>query len=819
MVERIDNIRLYQPGDPPPELDIDLAEPDETIFVDPTTGAQTIELDDGSAIINLNPHNPRDVDEDDFYANLAEKMDAGELAFISAELMEGIDTDEESRAQWLATRARGIDLLGLKLEQPRSGPGDGPLEGMSVVRHPLLLEAVLRFQANARGELLPADGPVKVRDDDDMGGSVERDQLAAALQTDLNHYLTVDAPEYYPDTDRLLFYVGFGGCGFKKLYNCPIRRRPVSESVDAKDLIVSDAITDLRNAGRITHRIMMRMATLRRMQLAGAYRKVELYDQQQPELNVVDQKIADIQGISQDTRRQEDREREICEVYCELDIKGYEHKENGEITGLPLPYKVSIDRDSGEILEIRRNWEEDDDQCLPIQVFVKFPYVTAMGFYDIGLVHILGNAAMALTAAWREMLDAGMFANFPGGLIARAFSRQESNEFRIAPGSFMQVDTGGGSIQEAVMPLPYKDVSAGLLKLTESIQQIAERVGGTAEMNVGEGTQEAPVGTTLALIEQATKVEGSVHKRLHAAQTEEFLLLKRLFRLDPEALWRTNKKSQVKRLYGITTPDDPQYQAKLDRFITALNDHELIPASDPNTASEMHRLMKAMALIQLMQASQEIPGAQLDARRVMAYVLNVIKAGQDLLLPPDAAGEAPPDPKVIAAQLQAETSKDKITIAQMQSQDKLREIQSKEKVATIELLRDLSVNEANIESAELDQMREILKSATARQQAQLKEQADARKGQMDQVKFQIDQQKAHLDMAKTEREFDLAEREDARAEREDKRKDREVERKAKADDQKLAHDRKKLTLDEKKMDLAARKARQQANKPKPKAKK
>jgi hypothetical protein len=302
---------------------------------------------------------------------------------------------------------------------------------MSNVRHPMLLEATLRFQANARGELLPSDGPVKVTDS--LNETEANDELAEKLERDFNYYLTSIATEYYPDTDRMLLYVGFGGCGFKKVYNCPLRQRPVSESVDAKDLIVSNAATDMANSSRVTHVITMRPSVLKRMQLAGAYREVPISAPSGIVLNPVDRQIADTQGINLTSQQTEDRDHTIYECYCELDIRGYQDKKNGVATGLPLPYRVVIEKDSQQILEIRRNWREDDETKTAKMCFVKYPFVPGLGFYDIGLIHILGNTTNALTAAWREMLDAGMFANFPGFLYRKLMGRQNTNEFRVAP--------------------------------------------------------------------------------------------------------------------------------------------------------------------------------------------------------------------------------------------------------------------------------------------------------------------------------------------------------------------------------------------------
>ena len=313
----------------------------------------------------------------------------------------------------MCIRDRGLRLLGLKIEIPgQQGTADGaPVEGMSRIRHPLLLESVLRFQANARAELLPTDGPVKVRVDSNQD-SPQVDQQADYLEKDFNHYLTVTAKEYYPDTDKMLFMLGFGGSSFKKVYYCPLRNRPVSETVDADDLIVNNEATDISNARRVTHRISMRPSVVKRMQIIGAYRDVELGEPKQKNLDAVQLEKAAIQGTQSDVMVAEDRDREIYECYCELDVSGYEHKIDGEITGLEVPYRVTIDASSKKILNIVRNYSEDDAE-LPeaISHFVKYDFIPGLKFYGMGLLHILGNTTNALTAVWRELLDAGMYAN------------------------------------------------------------------------------------------------------------------------------------------------------------------------------------------------------------------------------------------------------------------------------------------------------------------------------------------------------------------------------------------------------------------------
>lgn len=660
---------------PPPPLPpmpgpttIDLGQDsDPRVKFDQKTGAMTVEQPDGSVIVDFSPDSRQnDYDTDGFYENLAEKVDASELAKISNELIEGIEADDRSRADWISTRSDGLRLLGLKVEQPKSATvaSSAPLEGQSVVRHPLLLEANLRFQANARGELLPAAGPVKVRND----GSNNKDanSLANLLERDMNHYLTVSLPEYYPDTDRMLFYVGVGGSGFKKLYHDPIRQKPVSISVDANDIVVSNSATDLRDAKRITHVIKMRKSVLKRMQIVGAYLDIDLSEPSPPTDNEVSQEKADIEGISKQNQRTQDLEYSIYECYCELDLQGHEHKsKNGKVSGLELPYKVSLDKTSRKILEIRRNWREKDKLFMARRVFVKYPFVSGLGFWDIGLVHILGNTTNALTAAWREMLDAGMFANFPGFLYSETVGRQKTNDMRVPPGGGIMVQTGGQPIGNVVMPLPYKDPSMGLMQLVDNIAQTGQRLGGTAEINVGEGRADAPVGTTMALIEQATKVLDAVHKRLHTAQQEEFSVLKELLEEDPEALWADNKR-QID-------------QQQKDQLYIALKDVNFVPAADPNTPSRMHRIMQAVAIKQLQAANPQI----YNALEVDSTILSMIGFSnpERFFAPPPPPGSQPPDPHVVAAQAKAEAAKLqaatsekdlalKFAIAQMQSKDK-----------------------------------------------------------------------------------------------------------------------------------------------------
>src|SRR5512143_1191905 len=668
----------------------------------------TVEHPDGSVTIDLNPEHEADgPEETDFNRNLAMDMEDGHLSSIASDVLEGIDRDEQSRKEWLDTRALGITLLGLKLEKPRTdaGTSSAPLEGMSVVRHPLLLEATVSFQATARAELLPASGPVKVRNDApapprninqqtnaarDLADSLQtKDDLAQALERDMNHYLTAVATEYVPDTDRMLFYIGFGGDGFKKVYNCPLRRRPVSESIDAEDLIISNAATDLQNCGRVTHRIKMRKSTLKRMQILGVYRDVDLALPQNPMPTAVDKKKEEVSGHRDANKRPEDADYIIYEVYCELDLDEYAPDEfKGK--GLPLPYRVTIEKDSRQVLDIRRNWDEDDDQCLAKQFFVQFPFIRGLGFYGLGYIHLLGNTTNALTAAWRLQLDAGMFSNFPGFLFSKSAGRQNTNTFRVAPGTSVGIDVGAlDDIRKAIMPLPYKEVGPSFTAFSQHVEEVGHRLASTANIQVGEGKQDAPVGTTLALIEQASKVMDSAHKRLHAAQAEEFKLLKCRFKEDPEAFWRHNKRTTI--------------PWKKEQFIQALNNCELVPVADPNNPTSLHRIAKAMAIKTLQQASPDL----YDPTAVDMRIMRIVDIDPEGLFRAAPAPQ-PPDPRMVAIQQKAAAEQKKNEIALLEAQikaasqaailqDKAQDRESRERIEQMKIeLEKLRIEEEQI---------------------------------------------------------------------------------------------------------------------------
>jgi hypothetical protein len=434
----------------------------------------------------------------------------------------------------------------------------------------------------------------------------------------------------------------------------------------------------------------MSASILKRMQLVGIYRDVSLSDMAPTEKNIVDQKIDQLQGITQNANnRTESKDRDIYECYCELDIPGFEHEEDGEPTGLKLPYRVTLDKASEQVFEIRRWWKDGDPSYLRRQVFVEYIFVPGLGFYGLGFLHLLGNTTMALTAALRLCIDNGMFANFPGFLYAKSAGRQLTNEFRVAPGSGVAIDTGGQPIQNMVANLPYRGVDAAFLNLIQMVEQGGQRLGGIADMAVGDANTEAPVGTTIALIEQATKIMSAAHKRMHAAQAREFQLLKELFKECPEAFWENNRFPA-----GTWTPET---------LISALDNANLVPVADPNTPSQTARIQKAMAIKQMQTAN---PGLY-DPKTVDMRILTMlgIEDAQSLFAPPSPP---PQDPvPMMTAQAKLMDSQSKLAEVKVRALDAAADAQnraadreSREKIAMYQLAREIAVHPESAKTAE-----------------------------------------------------------------------------------------------------------------------
>lgn len=672
--------------DPVQGVQVVVSEPDNAVRVDPVTGTIERDQQDGGVVVQLDAFRPQADASGSHYDNLVGKLSQQRLAQIAQDLHEQISADKRSRGNYLEIRKRGMEFMGLELKEPRANVGDtsAPVEGMSTVTNPLLAQAVFKGWANAQAELLPTEGPVKVKDEADPNTDADQD-LADALERDTNHYLTVTASEYYPDTSHMLLWgTIFGGSGFKKIYRCPLRQRPVSESVDAEFLIVSDTTKDLKSCARITHEIKMRPSLLKRMQKIGAYRSTPLPQPQAPQVSPIGEQVAAIQGTDPSVQRPEDNPYLVWETQCELDLPEFTPSEFKE-SGIPLPYLVTMDSESRDILAIHRNWEEDDEQCRREQMWVKYPYVPGPGFYGTGLLHILGNASAAMTAAWRLALDNGMFANFPSAVAAKLAGRQNSSDIRVGPGTLAMLDTAGQDIRAVVAPLPYRDITAGFLSLMDKITTQAAQLGGAAEVAVAEGVQDVPVGTMLAQVEQATKIMAAAHKGMHQAQAEEIRLLVILFRRNPEDFWKGNESC-------------PQGYWTAEKFERAVAACDLVPSSDPNTPSYIHRLAKALARVQLTTNPALAPRLNVDAILQAAF-RTLHDDPSEFILPPPQPVPPQPDPNMIKAaaaltSAQAQQAKVQITAATAQSdaQSKLTDDQTERDIATTNLAKELVIH-------------------------------------------------------------------------------------------------------------------------------
>jgi len=711
----IDGMDSDSPADIRQGVVVDLSGDDYEPDIPDVDTDKGVEIEGGGVIVRIGPPKLANKDDLGFEDNLAEGIPRDTLGMIADELLRLIEEDNRSRSEWLETRARGIEMLGLKIEPMRSSGPDGsaPLEGQSQVRASVLCEAVVRFGANAFAELCPTDGPAKVAEDT-AAATTDLDDVADALEVGLNHYLTVTDKPWTPDTDAMLLRVGVDGSVFKKVFHDPILRRPVSRAVYGEDVIVNNSATSTYDARRITHRVMMGGSTLRRMQLIGAYLDIPVGDPGWLTKDAPANQSEEIAGIRKNEgAEQEDRDHEIYETYCELDLPGFEHETAGHPDGLAVPYKVAIHKESREVLEVRRNWNEDDEMCLPKTYFVQFPFIRGFGFYGIGLSHLLGNITNGVTAAYREFIDAGMFANFPGLLAARGSGRQDNSVIRIAPGGLKEIETGGLPIQQVVMGMPYKSPDATFVQFIQQLNSEAQRLGGTAEVMVGEGRQDAPVGTTLALIEQAIKPLLATHKRLCAAQSDELQLLVERFREDPGAFYRHQKTGPN----GFSWDDQ--------RLVQALNTYNIVTRADPNTASHLQRMLRNAALYMM---AKDDPTAfnVTKIRQVCIRGIGFANPDQYLNANPQPP---PPDPKsqaaLIAAQAQmldAEAKQGQLQLearnAPLEAQGKQMDAQAKITTAKLGLQKQqLATHTAGIQ-AQNEQMKPAMEQAGRQHEAQ-----------------------------------------------------------------------------------------------------
>jgi hypothetical protein len=578
-------------GDMPmePEIEFDIEEP---------AGIEAL-----GVTIELEPEPKKKNDK--FSVNLAEDMDKGELAEIAGELMGLVDADISSRKDWTDAYVKGLEVLGTKYEE-RTEPWNGACGVFSTV----LTEAAIRFQSETITETFPAAGPVKT----EIIGAIDKlkEEAAERVRDDMNYRLTEEMPEYRPEHERLLFNLGLAGAAFKKVYYDPGMRRQTAIFLPAEDVIIPYGSTGARTAERVTHLMRKTKNDIKKLQVAGFYRECDLGDPVSI-YNDVEKKKAEEQGysITDDDRYQ------LAEIQVDFVLPGDEHEDE-----IAVPYIITIDRGTTEVLSIYRNWEEDDPTYTKRQHMVQYDYVPGFGAYGMGLIHIIGGYARAGTSLIRQLVDAGTLSNLPGGLKARGL-RVKGDDTPIAPGEFRDVDIPSGAIKDNIMTLPYKEPSQVLLALLNQITEEGRRLGSIADMKVSDMSAQSPVGTTLALLERQLKIMGAVQARVHNSMKEEFKLLKNIIR--------------------DNMPDDYDYEPAGGDRTAKREDYdivEVIPVSDPNSSTMAQRIMQYQAVMQLAQGAPQIYNLPI-LHRQMIEVLGVKNAEKLVPLDDD---QKPRDP-------------------------------------------------------------------------------------------------------------------------------------------------------------------------------
>jgi len=547
-----------------------------------------------------------------FGENLADSLDERELNTIATELVSSYEDDLDSRNDWFQTYTEGLDLLGIN-----STSRSQPFVGASGVHHPILAEAVTQFQAQAYKEMLPAGGPV----DTEILGMTDNAKMEKAnrVKNFMNYQITYKMEEYDPEMDQLLFYLPLSGSAFKKVYYDPAVGRAVARFVKSEDLVVPYYAVDLLTSPRITHVIHMNENELRKLQLSGFYKDMDMASPgSSAETTEVDDKIEELQGLS---RTVSDEEYTLLEMHVDLDLDGYQDlDEDGEETGLALPYIVTICKDNNKILSIRPNYNEKDPMRKKIEHFTHYKFLPGLGFYGFGLIHMMGGLTKSVTAILRQLIDAGTLSNLPAGCKSRGLNIQRHDD-PLQPGEWRDVDAPGGRLQDAFLPLPYKEPSGTLATLLGALVDSGKRFAATVENPTGDGNSEAPVGTTVALMEKGQRVMSAIHKRLHYAQRCEFKILKRVFGefLPPEYP------------YQVQGASENVFKQDFDSSV------EVIPVSDPNIFSMTQRITLAQAQLQMAQAAPELHDLR-ESYRKMYIALNIKDI--DALLPPEE--EVPP---------------------------------------------------------------------------------------------------------------------------------------------------------------------------------
>ena len=520
--------------------------------------------EDGGVIVDFSENVEMAASEDiaEWYGNMTEDMDEDELTDIAATVIENFEADKDSRAEWESMFERGFDLLGLKLEQ-----GSEPFEGACTAVHPLLIESAVKFQSKASGELFPANGPIKSQI---LGKSTQEKELQAnRVQNFMNYQVTEQMPEYFDEFERMLFHLPLIGSAFKKLYYDATVKRPKSEFIPIDQFYISYYATDLSNADRYTHVIYRSPVELKRDIKAGVYEDVELSSPSEYPSTPFSEKMDTIIGLSPTSDN--DPQYVLLEQHCYLDI---------EEEDIPLPYIVTVEQQSRQILSIRRNYKQDDPNKEKVNHFVHYRFVPGFGFYGLGLIHFLGNLTMSATAAMRSLIDAGQFANLPGGFKAKGV-RMVGDNSPIAPGEFKEVEATGIDLSKAIIPLPYKEPSQTLFNMLNFVANAGQKFADSTEQVISDAASYGPVGTTMALLEASSKFFTAIHKRIHKSQKDEFRILARIdYDYLPEEY-----------PYDVPYEDRSIFKKDFDGRV------DIVPVSDPNIPSNAHRMMMAnMAL-------------------------------------------------------------------------------------------------------------------------------------------------------------------------------------------------------------------------------
>jgi hypothetical protein len=547
-------------------------------------------------------------------ANLAEVIEEGVLASIASDLQSKVKEDLESRQDWEEAIAKGLNLLGINYED-RSDP----FLGASGVTHPLLSEATTQFQSQAYKEMLPSGGPVKTQI---LGvATKETEDQAQRIKDYMNYQITEVMEEYDQDTDQMLFYLPLTGSTFKKVYFDPTKQRAVSKFVPAEDLIVPYSASDIRTAERVTHMVRMSYNDIRKLQVAGVYKDVELSKTDSGEdEGAIQETTDDLQGLHPNYS---DDSYTLLEVHVDLDLEGFEDMDSqGQPSGIMLPYIVTIDQNSNQVLSVVRNFREQDPLKRKRQYFVHFKFLPGFGFYGFGLLHTIGGLSRAATSILRQLIDAGTLSNLPAGFKARGVRIRNDDE-PLNPGEFRDIDVPGGDLKNSIIPLPYKEPSATLAQLLGVVVDSGRRFAQVADAKIADVNSQAPVGTTVALIEQGSKIISSIHKRLHYAQKQEFRMLAEIFSENP-----------VPYPYFVGNVAPQIMQNDFDGRV------DILPVSDPNIFSMSQRLSLAQTQLQLAQAAPQIHN-QYEAYRRMYDALDVKNI--DGILPPPQP-PAPVDP-------------------------------------------------------------------------------------------------------------------------------------------------------------------------------